>query len=150
MAEPDLVQGTYVNILVESPATADGSGTYVPLCGLETRTLTEQVNTRDRFTRDCADAGSVPIRRLVKTGKQWDLAGAGGYNRAQGSLVSSLIGEKRFYRFAIGEPADDTVYQSYFWGPAMLTQRQITGADDDDVQAEMTFASDGEWAEVEV
>lgn len=150
MATPDLVEGTYVNILVESPATSDGSGTYVPLCGLTTRTLTEQVNTRDRFTRDCASPGSIPIRRLINTGKQWDLSGAGGYNRAQASLVGGLVGERRFYRFAIGEPADDAVYQSYFQGQARLTQRQITGADDDDVQAELTFASDGEWDETEV
>jgi len=147
MSTPDIVKGTYVSILVEDP---DSAGTYLTLCGLTTRSLTHQVNTRDRFTRDCADPEAIPVRRLVTTGQQWDLSGSGLYNRAQASLIAGLIGVVANYRFLIGEPAADAIYSSYHGGAAMLTQRQITGSDEDDVQAELTFASDGEWTETEV
>lgn len=144
MSAPDIIRGTFVSILAEDP---DDAGEYLTLCGLTTRSLTHQVNTRDRFTRDCAAPEATPARTLVTTGQQWDLSGSGLYNRAQAALVSSLIGVKANYRFLLGEPAADAVYTSYHAGAAMLTQRQITGSDDDDVQAELTFASDGVWTE---
>lgn len=147
MTTPSIVRGTYVSLLVESDVTP---GTFIPFCGINTRTFTEQVNTNDVFTRDCDDPESIPFRRLVSTGKQWDLSGSGQYNRAQGELVSSLVGVTKNYRFLIGEPADDAVYTSYFQGLAKLTQRQITGADEDFVQVELTIASDGEWTETEL
>ena len=147
MSLPKIVRGTYVNIAVEDP---DAPGTYINLCGLTSRTFTEQVQTRDRFTRDCNKPEDVPVRGIVATGKQWDLSGAGLYNRAQAELVAGLSGVVKKYRFIIGEPADDAVYSSYHEGAAMMTQRQITGAEDDDVTAELTFASDGEWTEVPV
>ncbi|MBI1682388.1 phage tail protein [Caulobacter hibisci] len=147
MTVPSIVRGTYVSILVEDP---DNAGAFLPLCGITTRTLTEQVNTNDAFTRNCDDPEDIPFRRLIQTGKQWDLSGSGQYNRAQAALIGSLVGVRANYRFLIGEPADDAVYTSYFGGPAMLTQRQITGADDDFVQTELTIGSDGEWVETEV
>lgn len=147
MSFPAIVEGTFVAIQVEDPANP---GPPVTLCGLNSHTFTEQVNTRDRFLRDCATPGSIPIRGVAPTGKQWDLSGSGLYNRAQATLVSSLVGVTANYRFYIGEPADDAVYASYWEGPAMLTQRQITGGDDGDVAAELTFASDGLWVEVPV
>lgn len=144
MSAPDIVIGTYVSVLVEDP---DNAGTYITLCGMTTRNLTEQVQTRDRYLRDCAEPEGIPFRVLIATGKQWDMSASGLYNRAQAALVSSLVGVKANYRYLIGEPADDAVYTSYFAGRAMLTQRQITGGDDDDVGAELTWASDGEWTE---
>lgn len=144
MTVPSLVRGTYVSILVEDP---NAPGTFLPLCGINTRTLTEQINTNDVFTRDCDDPEDIPFRRLIQTGRQWDLSGSGQYNRALGGLISSLMGVRANYRFMIGEPDDDAVYESYFGGPAMLTQRQITGSDEDFVQTELTIGSDGEWTE---
>lgn len=147
MSLPKIVRGTYVNIAVEDD---DAPGTFINICGLTSRTFTEQVQTRDRFTRDCNEPEDIPVRGIVATGKQWDLSGTGLYNRSQAALVSTLVGVVKNYRFIIGEPATDAVYESYHAGAAMMTQRQITGADDDDVTAEMTFASDGEWTEVVV
>lgn len=147
MSVPAIVRGTYVSILVEDP---DAPGTYLALCGINTRTLTEQINTNDVFTRDCDDPEDIPFRRLIQTGRQWDLSGSGQYNRALGGLISSLMGVRANYRFLIGEPVDDAVYTSYFGGPAMLTQRQITGSDEDFVQTELTIGSDGEWTETEL
>lgn len=147
MALPDLLEGTYVSVMVENPATADGSGTYVILCGMTAHTFTEQVNTRDRFTRDCATPGSLPIRQVIATGKQWDLTASGTFNRAQAALVSTLVGQKRYYKFFVGEPADDAVYTSEFKGKALLSTRAFTADQEADVTMQLTFLSDGEWVE---
>lgn len=147
MSAPDLVLGTFVAVKIESPID---SGTFVNLCGMATRTFVEQVNTRDRFVRDCDDPLSIPFRHVIATGKQWNLSASGVYNRNQAELISAAVGAIRKYQFYIGEPADDAIYESYFQGNAMLTQRQIGGNDGDDVTSELTFASDGEWTETEV
>ncbi|MBO9710573.1 MAG: hypothetical protein J7521_20420 [Caulobacter sp.] len=147
MTTPSIVRGTYVSILVEDDANP---GTYIALCGISARTLTEQVNTNDVFTRNCDNPEDIPFRRLIQTGKQWDLSGSGQYNRAQGALMGTLVGVRKNYRFLIGEPAEDAVYTSYFQGPAMMTQRQIVGNDDDFVTTELTIGSDGEWTETQL
>lgn len=147
MAQPDIARGTYVSILVENP---DDSGTYVPLCGLTTRSFTHQMNGNDVFTRDCNDPEDVPIRRVIVTGEQWDLSGAGQYNRSQGALVTSLMGVTRNYRFLIGEPTDDPVYTSYWQGAAKLMNRQITGDDGAFISTNLTLQSDGTWTETEL
>lgn len=144
MTVPSLVRGTYVSILVEDD---NAPGTFIALCGITTRKLTEQVNTNDQFTRNCDDPEDIPFRRIIQTGKQWDMSGSGQYNRAQGALLGSLMGVSKNYRFLIGEPAADAVYTSYFAGPAMLTQRQTDGSDENFVQVELTIASDGAWTE---
>jgi hypothetical protein len=79
MAQPDIIRGTYFVLM-----HGDGGGpeTFVPQCGITTRDFTGQVNTTDVFTRDCADPVNVPVRRVIATGKQFDLSGNGVLNRA--------------------------------------------------------------------
>lgn len=147
MSFADIVEGTFVAIQVEDD---NAPGTFITLCGLTTHTYTAQVNTRDRFRRDCETPGATPVRSTANTGKQWDLSGSGLYNRSQSVLVESLLGKVKNYRFFIGEPEDDLVYSSYRQGKAKMTQLQITGGDEDDVSSELTFVSENEWTTVEV
>lgn len=142
MARPDIVRGTYVNILM-----GDGAGpeVFTPICGLTTRTFTHQVNTSDAFIRDCADPEDIPAREINPTGEQWDLAGNGWLNRADLEDVNAAVGTIKNYRFEIGEPAADQVYGGYWFGEAMLTQLQITGDDGDFAQVDLAFASNGVW-----
>ncbi|MBI1179103.1 MAG: hypothetical protein GC201_00995 [Alphaproteobacteria bacterium] len=147
MPLPDIVKGTYVNILMGDGADPE---VFTPICGLNTRGFTEQVNTSDKFIRDCADPEYVPIRRLIASGKQWDITGSGWMNRSQLAMINAAVGVTKNYRFEIGEPADDQVYGGYYGGPAMLTSKAITGADDDDVTIDLTLASDGAWIFTEV
>jgi len=52
MAAPDIVKGSYIDILVGDGATPE---VFSVLCGFSTNSFTEQVNTSDEFTYDCAD-----------------------------------------------------------------------------------------------
>lgn len=144
MARPDIVKGTYIDIAIGDGATPE---VFTPFCGLTARTFTEQVNTNDQFVPDCADPEDVPIRRLVPTGKQWDLSGDGLLNLAQKSLVDAAVGVTRNYRYIIGRPAGSVVGAGYYEGPAMITNKQIGGSTGDGQFASLslTMASDGEW-----
>lgn len=143
MARPDIVRGTYINILM---GDGEDPEVFTPICGLTTRTFTHQINTSDAFVRDCADPEDIPARELTPTGEQWDLAGNGWLNRADLEDVDAATGQIKSFRFEIGEPAADQVYGGYWFGQAMITQMQITGTDEDFAQIDLTIASHGEWA----
>lgn len=144
MAQPDIVKGTYFDVLIGDGATPE---VFTPICGLTARSFTEQVNTNDVFVPDCADPEDVPIRRLVPTGKQWDLSGEGLYNLAQETVIRDASGVTKNYRFRIARPAGSVVGTGYFAGPAMLTNLQIGGnsGGGEFGTLSVSIASDGEW-----
>jgi hypothetical protein len=142
MAQPDIIRGTYFVL-----AMGDGQEveSFTALCGINTRTFTDQVNTTDQFTRDCADPENIPIRRLITTGRQWSLSGEGSLNRAQIEDIIEAQGVTKNYRFYYTEPADDEVYRGYWEGPAKIVNRTITGADENFATISLQIESDGEW-----
>lgn len=145
MAQPDIVKGTYLDLLLQT--AAGPPAVFSPLCGLTTRSFTEQVNTNDTFVPDCDDPEDVPVRRLVPTGKQWDLSGEGLYNLAQEQKIREASGVTKNYRFRIGRPAGSIVGTGFWEGPAMLTNIQIGGntGGGEFGTVSLTIASDGEW-----
>lgn len=143
MAQPKILRGTYITLFQGDGATP--TELFTPICGINTRTMTEQVQTSDVFTRDCADPEDVPVRNVIATGRQWDLSGAGQMDRNSYENLKNKVGKTGNWRFEIGEPAADKVFGGYWEGPGMLTQLQITGADGDFVSIDVTIASDGEW-----
>lgn len=145
MAQPDIVRGSYIDIMIGNGA---GPEVFSIVCGLTTRTFTEQVNTSDTFVADCADPEDVPIRRLIPTGKQWSISGEGRYNRAQASVLRDAMGVTKNYRFIVSEPDSDAVDAGYYEGPAMLTNRQIGGSSGESgafASSSLQIESDGEW-----
>lgn len=144
MAQPDIVKGTYVDILI---GDGDDPEVFTPICGLTARTFTQQGNTNDVFIPDCADPEDVPIRRLVPTGKQWDLSGEGLLNLAQRAQIDAAWMVTANYRFRIGRPAGSIVGAGYYEGPAMLTNIQWGGStgNGEFASGSLTIASDGEW-----
>lgn len=150
MSEPQILDGTYVTVAVE--LTAD-SGVFTPLCGIVTRSLAQQINTRDRFIRDCTVPGSVPIRRVIATGSQWSLSGGGLVNRDQFADIRGVYADakqnvRKNFRFIFDEPTDDTVvgFAGYFEGSGLMTQMNINGNDDDDSGLDLTIEGDGDLA----
>lgn len=144
MAAPDIVRGTYIDLLYGDGADPE---VFTPFCGLTARNFTQQVNTNDVFVPDCADPEDVPIRRLVPTGKQWDLSGDGLLNLAQSVAVDGLLGITRNYRFRVGRPAGSVVGTGFYEGPAMLTNKQMGGTTSggEFASVSLAIASDGEW-----
>lgn len=144
MAQPDIVKGTYFDLLLGNGA---GPEVFAPVCGLTTRSFTHQVNTNDTFVPDCADPEDVPTRRLVPTGEQWDLAGDGLYNLAEEENIREAVGVTRNWRFRIGRPVGSIVGTGYWGGPAMLTNMQLGGSTGGGEfgTVSLAIASDGVW-----
>lgn len=144
MALPTIVKGGYVDILLGDGATPE---VFTPICGLTTRSLTQQVNTNDVFVPDCADPEFVPVRRLLPTGRQWDIAGEGLLNLANWQSLIGEVGATSNYRFVVERPAGSTDDIGYFAGPAMITNMQIGGTvgDGSFATVSLTIASDGVW-----
>lgn len=143
MAQPDIIRGTYFVLAMGDGQTP--TETFTALCGIKTRSFTQQANTSDNFTRDCASPEDVPIRRLIVTGKQWSISGDGDLNRAQIEDVNDALGLTKNYRFYWTEPADDEVFRGYYEGPAILTNMQIGGNDEAYATLSIQLESDGEW-----
>jgi hypothetical protein len=142
MAQPDIIRGTYFSLML---GDAGGPETFAALCGITTRDFTQQANTSDQFIRDCADPEDVPIRRLIVTGKQWDLSGNGVLNRANLATIQGAWGVTRNWRYLFTEPTGDDVYSGYYAGPGILTQIKVTSEDTNYAQIALTIASDGQW-----
>lgn len=149
MARPNILRGTYVTIMVR---TAVGPDVYTLLCGITTKSITDQVNTQDSFTRDCDEPEEVATRNIIATSRQWDLRGAGQMNRDQFDLMESLVGQIEAYRFFIGakDTEDDPELNGYYGGDAMLVTKTITGDDGDMVNIDIAIASDGPWVWTDV
>jgi hypothetical protein len=142
MAAPDIVKGTYLDILVGDGASPEN---FTVVCGLTAKTFTEAVDTSDVFVRDCADPEDIPSRRLNITGQRWSLSGDGLYNRAQAGLIRGLIGISRNYRFVVSEPSADNIDDGWYEGPAVLVNRQIGGPQGANATGSFQIESDGEW-----
>lgn len=147
MALPTIVKGAYIDLLIGQGDTDPGPETFLPICGLTTRQMTQQVNTNDVFVPDCADPEYVPVRRLVPTGRQWDFSGDGLLNLDNWKNLDDVVGTTMNYRFVVGRPAGSVENTGFFFGPAMLTNMQIGGTTGDGQFATVsaTIASDGEW-----
>lgn len=100
---------------------------FATLCGIESATLNETVQTTDRFRRDCAKPGQVPTRSVRVTGKQWDLTGAGVTNVGQIAALKAALGiTKNFQLVAIRYDGTDTGNElGTFEGPGVLTARNL-------------------------
>ena len=139
MSVPSIVKGQYWDVGV----SLDDGATFTKICGLNSRNLTEQYQTSDQTIRDCNDPTQVPFRVVNVTGVQFDIAGTGVYNRAQGDLLRQLGGQSLPYRFILGEDASDPVDSGYYQGNFVLSNKQLGGADGTNATAQFTWVSDG-------
>jgi hypothetical protein len=144
MAAPDIVKGTYIDILM---GDGEDPEVFTPICGATTRSFTQQGNTNDVFIPDCADPEDVPYRRLVPTGRQWDLSADGLMNLAQRADIDAAWMVTQNYRFRVARPAGSIVGTGYYEGPAMLTNITWGGStgNGEFASVQLAIASDGEW-----
>lgn len=146
MARPNTLRGTYITILMGDGATPTEA--FDVLCGITTKSFTDQVNTQDSFVRDCADPDDVPVREIIASGRQWTITGSGSMNRDNIADIDAAVGEIKNYRFFIGKKTGETgtPLNGYYSGQAMLTRRVINGDDGAYAGVDITIESHGAWA----
>lgn len=154
MARVNNLRGTYVEILM---STALGPPeVFTVLCGINAKSLTQQVNTADAFNRDCALPEDIPVRELISSGVQWDLRGSGQMNRDQFKIIQAAVGLTKNFRFylraKVGETliANPTALQGHLSGPAKITTLTVNGNDGEYAGLDIAIASDGAWVWTDV
>jgi hypothetical protein len=120
---------------------------FTVLCGITTKSLTQQVNTSDVFSRDCALPEDVPVRDIVLSGRQWDIRGSGQLNRDNIALLDAAVGVIKNFRFFIRAKVGETgaALNGYYGGGAVITTRTINGDDGGFVGIDLAIASNGVW-----
>lgn len=120
-------------VLVKIGDGATPTENFTLLCGIENVTITEDVNTADRFRRDCAAPGSVPKRRSRVTGEQWQVTGSGVANLDQIDLLTAAKGIAKNYELEFGQRdgTDEGEIIATASGSAILTNRTISNTTDE-------------------
>lgn len=140
MSVPSYVKGQYFDVAVDP----DKDGSFLAICGLNSKNLAQAAQTSDEYIRDCDDPSQTPWRVINITGQSMTISGTGIYNRAQADLIRNLFGKVLPYRYIAGEDADDTVDSGHYAGNFALTNFQVGAADGANVTAQFTWESDGE------
>lgn len=76
---------------------------YVTLCGIESATVNQTVNTSDRFRRDCDKPAAIPGRKVRVNNQQWDITGSGLINVDQMDLYENTRGAHSDFRLLYGQ-----------------------------------------------
>lgn len=122
---------------------------FTTLCGIQTTGFNRQVQTNDRYVRDCAQPALTPERRIRKTGKSRTLTGSGLYNTAQTALINGLEGVRKNYQLVLMDISDeDTAAGTEIgtWeGPGVVTALNMGTSETDLASIEITIESDGAW-----
>jgi hypothetical protein len=120
---------------------------FTVLCGLTTKSITDQVNTGNSFVRDCALPEDIPVRELILSGRQWDLRGSGQMNRTNFTVLDAAVGIIKNFRFFIKARTGEVAPQinGYYGGAAAITSRQINAPDADYTGVDLTITSHGPW-----
>lgn len=141
------VKGNYSDILYGDGGDPE---TFTQLCGISTRGL--QVSYASAFEAedyDCTDPEAV-AQTLRSVGAQdWSISGNGLYNRTQMAAIRALLGTTQNFRFAMDEPAADSVDDGYWQGGGFISTYEVQGNDGEYTQLSITITGTGilTWAD---
>ena len=111
--------------LIKVQTAAGPPAVFTVLCGLENCNVNENVQTRERFRRDCAKPNRPGQRKLTATGSSWQITGSGVINVDQEDILDDLKGVIQNYKVeTYKDNATDAGELLGTWaGTGMLTTR---------------------------
>lgn len=127
----------------------DGGGTetFAVACGIENVSLQRVANTEDRYVRDCAAPGAVPVRKVKVTGKALTITGDGMSDKAHIGIFGDALGEVKNYEIEAyaddGTDAGDLL--GTFSGAFMMDAANISAPRNGTSTAEITLKNHGDW-----
>lgn len=123
---------------------------FTALCGIFGAQINRTANTNDRFRRDCATPGVVPLRKVRTTGKQLDITSSGAINIPDIATFNTALGVSKNYKIELykQDGTDTGDLLSTITAPMVLTSANTSVDIDGEGTAEVTLASDGAWTEV--
>ncbi|MDF0543333.1 phage tail tube protein [Sphingobium sp. H39-3-25] len=125
--------------------TATGPDVYTLLCGIESVTVNENVNTSERFRRDCATPNLPGQRKLKATGRTWEISGSGVINVDLEVNLSTKLGviESYHVEFYKDDGTSTGDLMGTYAGTAMMTTRNQSLTTEGDSSVEITLQGEG-------
>ena len=116
-------------------------------CGIQDVSVNSVANTQDRFTRDCAKPGSVPVRKTKTTGKQLDVSGSGLIDKAHIDIFQDSLGVVKNYKIELyqDDGTDTGDLMGTFAGAFNMTAANLSVPREGVSSAEITLANHGDW-----
>ena len=120
---------------------------FTAICGIENVSINRTANTNDRFRRDCAKPGQPAVRRSRTTGKQMDISGTGGVDKASIADFEGALGVVQNYKIEIYQydGTDTGDLMGTFAGAFNMTSANMSFDANGDSSGEVNLASDGTW-----
>jgi hypothetical protein len=123
---------------------------FAAICGIEGVSINETANTNDRFRRDCAKPAIPAVRKVRVTGKQMDISGTGGVDKANIASFRAALGISKNYKVELykADGTDAGALYGTFTGAFVLTASNMNFDPNADSAGEINLASDGTitWA----
>lgn len=127
----------------------DGAATevFTTICGLVDVTHNQAVATSDRFVRDCAKPGEVPVRMTRSNGKQLDVGGSGLTNADEIARLNEALGAVKNYKieFYQDDGTDVGALLGTTSGAFRMTANNLSLTRDGDSTGDISLASHGAW-----
>jgi hypothetical protein len=127
--------------LIKVQTAAGPPAVFTLLCGIENVSVNENVQTRERFRRDCAKPNKPGQRRVTATGQSWQITGSGVLNIDQEDTLADVRGVSQNYKIeAYKDDGTDVGELLGTWsGSGMLTSRERATAVDGDSGLSITI-----------
>ncbi|QOV95267.1 hypothetical protein [Novosphingobium sp. ES2-1] len=139
------VEADFALIKIGDGATP--SETFAIACGLQDVNVNRTANSSDRFVRDCAKPGEVPVRKVRVNGKQLDITGSGLIDKGHVEIFEDALGTAKNYKIELyaddGTDAGDLV--GTFAGAFVMNAANMAIARETGGTAEVTLANHGAW-----
>ncbi|MAN86438.1 MAG: hypothetical protein CL555_06115 [Algoriphagus sp.] len=125
----------------------EATETVTAICGIENVSINRTANTNDRFRRDCAKPGIPAVRRSRTTGKQMDITGTGGVDKASIADFEAALGIVGNYQIELYQydGTDTGELMGTFSGAFNMTSANMSLDANGDSSGEVALASDGIW-----
>lgn len=127
----------------------DGAGTevFTIACGLQDVNVNTVANVQDRFSRDCAKPGSIPVRKVKATGTQMDITGSGLIDKAQIAIYQAALGKSKNYKIELyqDDGTDAGTLMGTYAGAYMMTATNQSVPRAGTASAEITLQNNGAW-----
>ena len=125
----------------------EATETFTAICGIENVSINRTANTNDRFRRDCAKPGIPAVRRSRTTGKQMDITGTGGVDKASIADFEAALGIVGNYQIELYQydGTDTGELMGTFSGAFNMTSANMSLDANGDSSGEGALASDGIW-----
>jgi hypothetical protein len=120
---------------------------FTQICGITDVTVNEAARSDDRYVRDCAKPGEVPVRKVKVTGKSLDISGTGLSNADTVTELMGAIGKHKNYKIETyqDDGTDAGSLLGTYAGTFVMTANNLNAPREGAASGQINLANDGAY-----